>query len=394
MRSAVCYAATCAVGTTLIAGHGAVTARAAGPPVTVRTVALEADGVIGVALTNGTAVHLADVPVTVHTENGTLVAVRWTEVPTRTPMASAVGGTTLAGHGLRLLVAYVDLAHDEMRVRRSDDGGRTWAPPEVLGPRPAGPALPTACLAAADDGLRGVVAWSAQPSESDGPLSIAQSTDAGWHLAVHAAVRSSGAAVYCPTGGPPEIVWRDHRDGTGPRVAVYRAEVDASGGLLRERRVLAPAYDPSLCGYADIRFVGYHTGTNDAHLARSLDGGVTFAEVTGAAEGPRGQALDDTGKFVSVACGPHVIVATWGDWPTKAAANAKAPSRQLGAVVSTDGGASWLRLRLAGDDTSQGPATVAVSGERALVFWKAVGGVRLAVIEPQPGHGEVPRETP
>jgi len=351
---------------------------AAAQPTLKRLDAVAADGTVSVPLTNGRGIVTTDVPVTVHTENGTLYAVRWTDPPDKHAIATGVGGTTVAARGEQVLVAYVALREEAIHARVSADGGVTWSEPASLGPRPAGPALPTACLYASDGALRQVVAWSAQPSESDGPLVVAQHDGRDWQRTEHPSIRSSGPALQCADDAPPEIVWRDHRDGLGPRVALYHAFIDPDGGLPGEHRVLMPAFDPSVCATPDARYVGYHGATNDAHLARSRDGGVTYADVDLDPGTPALDLLDDSGKFVSVACDGPVVAATWGDWPTKSDAAGRTPTRMLGMRVSTDGGQSWISLRPAGDDQDQGPATVAVAGERVLVMWKAPGTIRLA----------------
>ena len=80
---------------------------------------------ISVPLTNGRGLTIADVPVTLHAEDGTLFATRWSSSGTqKTPLATGAGGATLAGEGQQLLVVYADLAGNAMRARVSTDGGR------------------------------------------------------------------------------------------------------------------------------------------------------------------------------------------------------------------------------------------------------------------------------
>ena len=104
---------------------------------------------ISVPLTNGRGLTIADVPVTLHAEDGTLFATRWSSSGTqKTPLATGAGGATLAGEGQQLLVVYADLAGNAMRARVSTDGGQQWGDPVRLGDRPAGPPLPQpACTA-------------------------------------------------------------------------------------------------------------------------------------------------------------------------------------------------------------------------------------------------------
>ncbi|MEW6320289.1 MAG: hypothetical protein AB1635_04280, partial [Acidobacteriota bacterium] len=250
-----------------------------------------------------------------------------------------------------------------------------------LAARPAGPALPAACIYAAGGSLRAAAVWSAQPSESDGPLVVAQHDGQAWQPpVVHASIRSSGAALYCADDQLPEVVWRDHREQHLGRIALYQASIDASGGLPGEHRVIAPGYDPSYCGQGDVRLVGYHGAVNEAHVARSLDRGATFGEVDMDPFAAGVQGLDDSGKFVSLACEGSLAIAAWGDWPTKQEAAARAPSRTLGTAISTDGGLTWTAVRPAGEDQSQGPATVAVRGNVAYLMWKSGNQLRVAAI--------------
>lgn len=352
------------------------------PSVTVesRSLALSATD-IGVPLTNGIGVQVADVPVSVHTEDAKLYAVRWGATPSKVLIDTSVGGMTLAGRGNHLLLVYVHLASDQMLARESTDGGVTWGAAQTLGGRPMGPALPTACVYKDAGTLRRVVAWSHQPSESDGPLKIAVHDGAAWQpTAEHASIASSGAALYCPDDGSPEIVWRDHRLlNSGGQVVLYRAQIALSGALRNEAQILQPpAYDPSYCGHGTSRFVGFHNAINEAYVGRSSDGGASFATVDTDSAASGVQGFDASGKFVSVSCSPQLVAATWGDWPTKQEAALRATTRRLGAAVSNDNGQSWYAVRPAGEAQELGPATVVVNGASAYLAWKAPAAIYLA----------------
>ncbi len=269
-----------------------------------------------------------------HAESGTLYATRWGGTgPQKTGLATATSDATLAGDGDDLLVVYVDRRSDPMQARTSGDGGRTWSQPVMFGVRPAGPPLPTACVYRQQGRLLNVAAWSAQPSESDGPLVIAIHDGTQWLPPVeHGAIRSSGASLHCTENGGAEIVWRDHRQGsTGPNVSLWMARVSHAGALEDERRILTHAFDPSFCRSGDRRWVAHHSAINDAHLAVS-DDGLLWNEVDtdGAQAGL--QPLDETGKYAAVACVGQIVLATWGDWPTKADADARTDTRRVGAA--------------------------------------------------------------
>ncbi|MFN4291834.1 MAG: hypothetical protein ACK4E7_13280 [Permianibacter sp.] len=353
---------------------------ATAPTVTVQTLQVSATSLV-VPLTNGSGVHVADVPVTLHSEDGVLYATRWGSTPDKIELAYPTSGATLAGYGSDLLAVYVDIASNEIRARQSTDGGRTWEPAVSLGIRPTGPALPTACLFRQRGQLLRVAAWSAQPSQSQGPLVVARHDGMSWQAPVSNPVDSSGAALQCVNDVEPMIVWRDHRDGnTGSNVALYAATLNSASQLLDEQLVVKPGFDPSHCADDGFSYVGYHTGTNDAHLRRSDDDFRTSSELDLDTNTAGTQPLDDSGKFVSVACGGGLIAAVWGDWPTKDEADAVASTRKLGMVVSRDWGATWASLRPAGEDEEQGPATVAVAGDRVYLMWRAPGAVKLATV--------------
>ncbi len=75
------------------------------------------------------------------------------------------------------------------------------------------------------------------------------------------------------------------------------------------------------------------------------------------------------------------MAASWGDWPTKTDADTYAPTRKLGFIISKDWGSTFTVLRPAGEDTEQGPATVAVSGGVAYIMWKAPNAIKLARVQ-------------
>lgn len=347
--------------------------------ITTRSLAVSATD-IGVPLTNGIGVYAADVPISVHTEDGQLYVVRWTSSPTKQSLSTSVGGMTLAGKGNHLLVAYVHLASNQMRLIESTDAGLTWSTAHSLGERPAGPALPTACVYDAAGQRKRVVAWSHQPSESEGPLKLALHDGTSWQPVVnHAAIPSSGAALYCADDAAPEIVWRDHRLFTsGGPVVLYQASIDAAGGLSGAHQVLQSAYDPSYCGHGTYRYTGFHDAINEAHIGRSTDGGVTFNDVDADGGSSGVQSFDASGKFVSLSCSASLIAATWGDWPTKQEAADRATTRKLGMTLSNDNGQTWISARPAGESENLGPATVFVGGSTAYVMWKAPGAIHLA----------------
>lgn len=338
---------------------------------------------IGVPLTNGIGVYMADVPVSVHTEDGQLYVVRWTPTPTKQLLSSGVGGVTLAGKDNHLLVVYTHLGSDQMRLMESTDAGLTWSTPHSLGTKPTGPALPTACVYD-DAGLRKrVVAWSAQPSESEGPLMLALNDGNDWQAAVeHASIQSSGAALYCADNASPEIVWRDHRlFVSGGPVLLYQAIIDPAGGLSASHQILESAYDPSLCGHGTYRYAGFHDAINDAFIGRSTDNGVTFDAVDTNSTVSETQPFDDSGKFVSVSCSSSLVAATWGDWPNKQDAANRATTRKLGMALSNDNGQTWITARPAGETEGLGPATVHVKDSTAYVMWSAPGAIHLARVE-------------
>lgn len=338
---------------------------------------------IGVPLTNGIGVYMADVPISVHTEDGQLYVVRWTSTPTKLLLSSGVGGMSLAGKGNHLLVVYVHLESNQIRIMESTDAGLTWSTAHSIGTRPTGPALPTACVYD-DAGVRKrVVAWSAQPSESQGPLMLALHDGNAWQTAIeHSSIQSSGAALYCADNASPEIVWRDHRLFTsGGPVVLYQAIIAPNGSLPNPDEILRPAYDPSLCGHGTYRFTGFHNAINEAYLGRSTDGGATFDTVDTNSALSGIQSFDESGKFVSVSCSSSLVAATWGDWPTRQDAANRAATRKLGMILSNDNGQTWIAARPAGETENLGPATVHVSGSTAYVMWKAPGAIHLARVE-------------
>ncbi|MEW6435283.1 MAG: sialidase family protein [Myxococcota bacterium] len=337
---------------------------------------------VSVPFSNGNGIHLADVPVTVHTENGQLYAVRWTTTPTRVPIDQRVGGMTLAGKGDHLLVVYVSLEGNELRLRESTDGGRTWSSAHSLGARPTGPALPTACVYDANGQRRKALAWSHQPSESEGPLVIAQDDGSGWKLPVtHTSIASSGAALYCADGASPQIVWRDHRyKASGGPVVLYTATIDSAGNLTQSSQIMDRAYDPGFCGYGPYRFVSYHDDIAQAFLARSEDDGASYTPIDVDSTQSGTQPFDDSGKYVSVGCSSELLVATWGDWPTKQEAQTRASTRHLGMALSRDHGHTWVAARPAGDRDNLGPTTISVSGGTAYLLWPAPGELWIAEV--------------
>ncbi len=331
-------------------------------------------------LTNGLGIHVADVPVTVHTEDGQLYVVRWTSTPTKQLLGTAVGGMTLAGKGNHLLLVYVHLSSNQMMLVESTDAGTTWSAPQALGTRPTGPALPTACVYDEGGQRKRVVAWSHQPSESEGPLMVALNNGLAWQTAVqHATIPSSGASLYCADNAVPEVIWRDHRQfQRGGPVVLYQAQIDASANLVNAHQVLQSAYDPSYCGHGTHRFVGFHDAINEAHVGRSTDGGASFSDLDADSVTAGTQSFDASGKFVSMACSASLAAATWGDWPTKQDAAQRATNRKLGMALSKDNGRSWVAARPAGESENLGPATTHVDGTSAYVVWRAPGVVHLA----------------
>ncbi|MCI1192749.1 hypothetical protein MOJ79_12950 [Calidifontimicrobium sp. SYSU G02091] len=338
---------------------------------------------VAVPLTSQQGVVFADVPVTLHSEDNRLYATRWEDAaPVKTLLAAAANNGSVAARGQHLLAVYVQLAPTRRVIaRESADGGRTWGAEVDLGAAPAGPAMPAACVWQRGGTLRRAVAWSDQPSQSEGPLVTAVHDGSAWRAPVRdTSAESSGAALACADDEAPEVVWRDHRHGSGSQVALYHARLDpASGATQSARRIVQPGYDPSMCRSGTRRFVGFHTGTNDAHVARSDDDWLTLTEPD-LDDGAAGAQLDDSGKFVAVACSGEVVAAAWGDWPTKHDADALASTRQLALAVSRDGGTQWQLLRPADADTDQATATVTVHDGRVLVLWRAPSMLRLATI--------------
>lgn len=239
-----------------------------------------------------------------------------------------------------------------MQVRTSGDGGRTWSQPVMLGVRPAGPPLPTACVYRQQGRLLRVAAWSAQSSQSDGPLVIAIHDGTQWLPPVeHVAIRSSGASLHCTENGGAEIVWRDHRQGSnGPNVSLWMAHVSPAGALEDER---------------------------DTHLAVS-DDGLLWNEVDtdGAQAGL--QPLDETGQYATVACAGQIVLATSGDWPTKADADARTETHRVGAAYSRDGGRTWFRVVPDGQGGGQRAMSTVAATDAAWVLWNEHGTVQLA----------------
>lgn len=334
-------------------------------------------------LTSQQGVVMADVPVSLHSEDNRLYTTRWEDAaPVKTLLATAASNGSVTARGPHLLAVYVQLAPTRRLIaRESTDAGRTWGAEVDLGAAPAGPAMPAACLWQQGGTLRRAVAWSDQPSQSEGPLVTAVHDGSAWRTPVRdSSAQSSGAALACADDEAPEVVWRDHRHGSGSQVALYHARLDAATGATQSaRRIVQPGYDPSMCRSGTRRFVGFHTGTNDAHLARSDDGWQTLAEAD-LDPATAGTQLDDSGKFVAVACAGDLVAAAWGDWPTKSDADARASSRQLGLVISRDGGASWQLLRPAGAEADQATATVAVHDGHVVLLWRAPSALRLATI--------------
>ncbi|MEW6323142.1 MAG: hypothetical protein AB1635_18900, partial [Acidobacteriota bacterium] len=82
------------------------------PAATLRLVsgAIDAAGTLGVPLTNGSGIAIADVPVTVHTEDTRLFVTRWEPAPAPVLVASGAGGATIAARDAVVMVVYVDLA--------------------------------------------------------------------------------------------------------------------------------------------------------------------------------------------------------------------------------------------------------------------------------------------
>ncbi len=268
----------------------------------VSTLNITAGVTIDVPLTNGLGIAVADVPVTVHSENGTLYATRWAGTPTKILVDNQTGGATIAGEGNNLIVVYVSIVNNDIRAKESSDGGLTWGTAVSFGAKPTGPALPTACLFRVGGVLNRVVGWSHQPSSTQGPLVIVRHNGTSWGSANSNTVDSSGAVLYCANDQDPEVVWRDHRAGnTGLNPRLYKATINSSSALVSEQLIRNPGNDPSFCGQGSYRFVGAHTGLNDAHLLRSTDGGATYSEVD-TESAYSGAQLDDQGKFVSVAC--------------------------------------------------------------------------------------------
>lgn len=142
---------------------------------------------------------------------------------------------------------------------------------------------------------------------------------------------------------------------------------------------MQPGYDPSLCCSGTKPFVGFHTDTNDAHLASSDAAWQTVTEVDWDSA-TAGTQRDDSGKFVSVACAGDTVAASWGDWPNKDDAIQHLDStRQLGMIVARDGGTTWQTLQPAGTDGGQLVATVAVRDGRVAVLWRTSSALRLAI---------------
>jgi hypothetical protein len=337
-----------------------------------------------IPLTNGKPLVIADVPVTLHVVQGTLYATRWDNGTSATITKTGASGPTLAGDGLELLAVWSNGGANgkSMMASKSNDGGKTWSTPETIGTTGNGPAVPSACVTLVNGKPRYAAVWSDMPDQSYGPLRSNVNLGSGWlKTAATYGNYSSGAALYCPAGGKREVVWRDDREKASSGTAVYLATVDDSATITGEKKIAQPAFDPSYCGSGSRRWLGFHTGKNDAHLAYSDDGWTKKTEIDADASAA-GDQLDDTAKFVSVDCRNNAVIAAWGDWPSKMDASThKNETRKLGLIASCDGGKTFQKLDPAPNEGSQGPAGVAVNsnGSKMGVAWKAPSQLRLAV---------------
>lgn len=240
------------------------------------------------------------------------------------PSVGVVGG--------ELRVAYV---HGPSVMLARWDGAK-WSTAVVGTKTGTGGSLPVVC--------GDTVSWVDQAvTDGGGPLYVGSTR-----------IADSASTVSCTHEG---VYWRDQRDGSRG-ATTRRAGLDGTG-----EEIVVTGYDASAAACGDVRLVGYHTGSASAYVAISRAGGPWEPTL-----------LDDSAKFVSVACSGASWMASWADYTDRAAAStarASDSSRRLGVVV--DG----VEHRPAGEAVGQVKGHALYVDGRPAVVWGDAGAVRV-----------------
>lgn len=325
---------------------------------------------------NGTGVHIADdgrvlAAYTVD-QRVRILTVRPGGSPVTTTLPQFSFGMALGADGEVAVLLTTQPSQPSsprrMMALASSDFGTTWSAPVDVGDAALGATVPAACVWHDASGARALVAWVAPPGPEDGgPMYVASWTAAtGWSSGVRV---GSGQTYTAPTlacsASRQELVARN--DLPGDRNEIVRFVRDASGGWTDDGVIVQQGADPHYCVAGDDAWVGYHvTGSAMAGHSR---GGAPFTA----------RELDDTGKFVPMACftGGHAVACN-GDWDTKADAEAKATNRRILCHATHDAGASWTSFSPAPGQTQQNVTSVKLSAGGLAIFWQQPSGVRLA----------------
>jgi hypothetical protein len=280
------------------------------------------------------------------------------------------GGPAVAVAGTTVLVAWTGAGADAgaIRLRRSEDGGRTFAPAETLagtGGRSSNPTL-------AADGERFYLAWLA--GEADGNSLLVRASDDGGRT-FGPAVTLAGpdlagpSAALAAAGGRVHAAWEHGDDEVGE--VLVRSSDDGGRAFAPAQAVNAGhAYgEPHLAAAGAAVWVGWDdfaaNDGSDVYLATSTDGGASF-------DGPRRLTgdLDRNSRHAALAvAGPRLSVA-WEDCPALSA------------------GACEIRLLRFGPGTLAGGAPQAVARDAGLPAAAASGPFLhlLAVYRAPAGH--------
>jgi hypothetical protein len=279
------------------------------------------------------------------------------------PVAARLGGDDVAAV-FRTGAGHYGLS-GTLATSWSGDGGRTWRDPIELAPR--GDDARNPAFGVAPDGRWVVAFWRAgvrcypvdvasgerrwrlpDPVAGDDDLFVVASGDRGRTWTAPRAVRSALHAWASPYGRIVALA-----DGAlamavyGPRIDGGAAgDFDAS--ILRSRdggatwgepaRVLADASELALCAMPDGRLVGaVRRARGDVAIVHSKDGGTTWSEPVAATR------VDEHPADLCALRGGERVLLTFGR---------RVRPLGVGALVSSDGGATWDRDRevlLAGD---------------------------------------------
>lgn len=246
-----------------------------------------------------------------------------------------------------------------IRAAVSSDGGVTWGAAQTVSAKPgAGPAARV--WSGADGALQAVLIWQLRARGGDkdtGPVTLWTSSyrAGGWSEPQRVDSGTAVAAWGTLVGHGPttRAYWRDNRGGDGWRV--YTAELENPGARwVREQDTGLVGLDPGACVDAQgVTHIGFHR-----------DQSVWVTHGDGVADWAPPTRLD-RGLFAQLSCTPDRVVVTYerlageGAW-------FDASIKTVGLAVSEDGGRTFERVPVDGDELGRSRASTCLDPEGEL----------------------------